>query len=169
MSVESQSSQFPIDPLDRVMTLKEWRALRRISASTERRMRKAGVGPKLVYISPAQLGVRVRDDLRWIEHGGAAGAPAQSADPPTARRSTGRNTAAATAASVAARTQRKVASTATATAAPVPIADSSIQPGPTDSKGEGSHGVTTRESPSPVESAARLQRTEKSAITSSSV
>jgi hypothetical protein len=64
---------FPIDPLDRVMTLKEWRALRRISASTERRMRQAGLGPKITYLTHYLIGVRVRDDLAWMEAGGALG------------------------------------------------------------------------------------------------
>jgi len=68
---------FPIDQLDRVMTLKEWRALRRISASTERRLRAAGLGPKITYLTQSLIGVRVRDDLQWLEAGGASGALAQ--------------------------------------------------------------------------------------------
>jgi hypothetical protein len=104
---------FPIDPLDRVMTLREWRTLRRISASTERRMRKAGLGPKLINISAGQLGVRVRDDVEWMERGGASVA---SANPPT--RNSGRDTAKATAASVAKRAQRKAAAAQAPTTAP---------------------------------------------------
>jgi hypothetical protein len=98
---------FPIDPLDRVMTLKEWRALRRISASTERRLRAAGLGPKITYLTHYLMGVRVRDDLAWMEAGGASGASAQSADPPAVKRNTGPNTGPATAASVARRAERK--------------------------------------------------------------
>src|SRR5262249_49337850 len=100
---------FAIDPLDRVMTLAEWRVLRRISASTERRMRRAGLGPKLLHISAGQLGVRVRDDIEWMERGGASGAPASTADVPVARANTGRDTTKATAASVAKRAKRKAA------------------------------------------------------------
>jgi hypothetical protein len=100
---------FAIDPLDRVMTLAEWRAKNRISASTERRMRKAGLGPRLVNISAGLLGVRVRDDLEWMERGGASGA---SASPPT--RNTGRDTRAATAASLKKRAERKAAAPPTA-------------------------------------------------------
>jgi hypothetical protein len=110
---------FPIDPLDRVMTLREWRTLRRVSATTERRMRAAGLGPKLIHISAGQLGVRVRDDIDWMERGGASGASGASANPPT--RNTGRDTRAATAASVASR-KRKAAGPAPTTAPPAPIA-----------------------------------------------
>jgi hypothetical protein len=58
--------QFAVDPDDRVMTLAEWRTLRRISASTERRMRAAGKGPKLTQLSDHLLGVTVRDDRAWL-------------------------------------------------------------------------------------------------------
>jgi hypothetical protein len=109
---------FAIDPLDRVMTLREWRTLRRVSATTERRMRAAGLGPKLIHISAGQLGVRVRDDIDWMERGGASGASGASANPPT--RNTGRDTRAATAASVASR-KRKAAGSAPAAAAPAPL------------------------------------------------
>jgi hypothetical protein len=117
-------TSFPIDPLDRVMTLKEWRTLRRVSASTERRMRKAGLGPKLIHISAGQLGVRVRDDLAWMEAGGASGAPGASTNPPT--RNSGRDTRAATAASVAKRAERKAAASTTTTAAPAPTTASPV-------------------------------------------
>jgi len=100
---------FAIDPLDKVMTLAEWRELRRVSAATERRMRRAGLGPKLIHISAGLLGVRVRDDLEWMERGGASGPAAPSADAPIARRNTGRDTRAATAASLAKRAERKAA------------------------------------------------------------
>jgi hypothetical protein len=107
---------FPIDPLDRVMTLAEWRVLRRVSASTERRMRRAGIGPKLVRISAGLIGVRVRDDIAWMEAGGTSGAQGASANPPM--RNTGRDTRAATAASVAKRAQRKAVAEAPAAPAP---------------------------------------------------
>jgi hypothetical protein len=107
------ATAFPIDPLDRVMTLKEWRTLRRISASTERRLRAAGLGPKITYLTHYLMGVRVRDDLAWMEAGGASGASAQSADPPAVKRRTGRNTGPATAASLAKRAERKAAEAAT--------------------------------------------------------
>jgi hypothetical protein len=113
------ATTFAIDPLDRVMTLREWRTLRRVSATTERRMRAAGLGPKLIHISAGQLGVRVRDDIDWMERGGASGSSGASANPPT--RNTGRDTRAATAASVASR-KRKAAGSAPATAPPAPIA-----------------------------------------------
>jgi hypothetical protein len=100
---------FPIDPLDRIMTLAEWRVLRRISASTERRLRAAGLGPKITHLTHYLMGVRVRDDLAWMEAGGASGASAQSADPAAVKRKTGRNTGPATAASVARRAERKAA------------------------------------------------------------
>jgi hypothetical protein len=61
-----QTSHFAIDPDDRVMTLAEWRTLRRISPSTERRMRAAGKGPKLTHLSDHLLGVTVRDDRAWL-------------------------------------------------------------------------------------------------------
>jgi hypothetical protein len=61
-----QISHFALDPDDRVMTLAEWRKLRRISASTERRMRAAGKGPKLTRLSDHLLGVTVRDDRAWL-------------------------------------------------------------------------------------------------------
>ncbi len=102
---------FAIDPLDRVMTLAEWRTLRRISASTERRMRKAGLGPRLINISAGQLGVRVRDDIAWMEAGGASGESVPNANAPIARRNTGRDTRAATAASVVARQRKAGAAT----------------------------------------------------------
>jgi hypothetical protein len=86
---------FPINPLDRVMTLKEWRRLRRISASTERRLRAAGLGPKITRLTRHLIGIRVRDDLEWIEAGGAS---AQSEDPPAVKRRTRRNIEPATAA-----------------------------------------------------------------------
>jgi hypothetical protein len=103
------ATAFPVDPVDRVMTLAEWRAKNRISASTERRMRKAGLGPKLIHISAGQFGVRVRDDIEWMERGGASGAPASDADAPT--RKTGRNTGPARAARLAKRARRKDSST----------------------------------------------------------
>ena len=114
MLIGTAFTAFPIDPLDRVMTLKEWRALRRISASTERRLRAAGLGPKITYLTHYLMGVRARDDLAWMEAGGASGASAQSADPPAVsqpavKRTTGRNTGPATAASLAKRAERKAA------------------------------------------------------------
>jgi hypothetical protein len=60
------TGRFAVDPGDRVMTLGEWRTLRRISASTERRMRAAGSGPTLTHISDHLLGVTVRDDRAWL-------------------------------------------------------------------------------------------------------
>jgi hypothetical protein len=65
-SAAEQTLSFAVDPGDRVMTLGEWRALRRISASTERRMRAAGSGPTLTHISDHLLGVTVRDDRAWL-------------------------------------------------------------------------------------------------------
>jgi hypothetical protein len=65
-SASKQTSHFVLDPDDRVMTLAEWCALRRISASTERRMRAAGSGPKLTHLSDHLLGVTVRDDRAWL-------------------------------------------------------------------------------------------------------
>src|SRR5262249_21777457 len=105
---------FAIDPLDRVMTLREWREFRRISATTERRLRKAGLGPKLIHISAGQLGVRVRDDVEWMERGGASGA-AQTV--PVVLRNSGRDTRAATAASLKKRAERKAADSPAPTAA----------------------------------------------------
>lgn len=114
---------FAIDPLDKVMTLSEWRTFRRISAATERRLRKAGLGPKLIYISAGLLGVRVRDDREWMDRGGASGAPVPNADPPMARRrNTGRDTTKAIAARVAKR--RK----ATTIASPLPSATEPLPP-----------------------------------------
>jgi hypothetical protein len=54
-----------------VYLLDEWRRLRRVSASTERRMREKGIGPKLTHLSAGRLGVRVCDDRLWLEQGGA--------------------------------------------------------------------------------------------------
>jgi hypothetical protein len=53
-------------------TLEEWLALRRISRSTERRMRVRGLGPKLVHLSGSRLGVTVKADREWLAKGGAA-------------------------------------------------------------------------------------------------
>jgi hypothetical protein len=111
------TASFAVDPLDITYTLAEWRQLRRVSASTERRMRKLGLGPRLVFLSQGRLGVTRKDDMAWLEAGGSSSASAQSADPPAVKRNTGRNTAAATAASLA---KRK----ATSTAPPAPIAAS---------------------------------------------
>jgi hypothetical protein len=105
---------FAVDPLDVTYTLAEWRALRRVSASTERRMRRLGVGPRLVALSPGRWGVTRRDDLSWAEAGGASGV-ALNAEPSAVKRNTGRDTRAATAASLA---KRK----ATTTAPPAPVA-----------------------------------------------
>jgi hypothetical protein len=63
---------FPINPGDRIMTLAEWRQLRRISASGEWRLRAKGLGPKLTHLSECRLGVTVRDDQEWLAKGGAA-------------------------------------------------------------------------------------------------
>jgi hypothetical protein len=115
-AVVALGTAFPIDPLDRVMTLKEWRVLRRLSASTERRLRAAGLGPKITYLTQSLIGIRVRDDLQWLEAGGASGALAQSADPPAVKKNTGRDTRAATAASVAKRKAAAPAPTATSPA-----------------------------------------------------
>jgi hypothetical protein len=52
-------------------TLDEWRRLRGISASTERRMRAAGLGPELVHLTIQHLGVTVRADREWVQRGGA--------------------------------------------------------------------------------------------------
>jgi len=106
---------FDVDPLDITYTLPEWRILRRISATTERRMRKLGVGPRLVALSPGRWGVTRRDDLAWVEAGGASGV--HSADPAPVMRNSGRDTRAATAASVAKRAQRKAAAAPIATSA----------------------------------------------------
>jgi hypothetical protein len=120
---------FAIDPLDRVMTLAEWRAKNRISASTERRLRKAGLGPKLIHISAGQLGIRVRDDIEWMERGGASGAPVQSADHvPLARANVGRNTTKATAASMAKRAKRKATGPAPVITEVSPIAAEEATP-----------------------------------------
>ncbi len=115
------TASFAVDPLDITYTLAEWRQLRRVSASTERRMRKLGLGPRLVFLSQGRLGVARKDDLAWMEAGGASSALAQSADPPAVKRNTGRDTRAATTASVARRAERK------ATAAPPPIAAASAE------------------------------------------
>jgi hypothetical protein len=119
------TASFAVDPGDITYTLAEWRRLRRVSASTERRMRKLGLSPRLVFLSQGRLGVTRKDDLAWMEAGGASGASAQSADSPTAKRNTGRNTEKATAASVA---KRKA--TGLATAAPAPVAATSAEPPP---------------------------------------
>jgi hypothetical protein len=66
-----QVSSFPINPDDRVMLLDEWRRLRNVSPSGERRMRKKGLGPKLTHLTERRLGVTVRHDREWIERGGA--------------------------------------------------------------------------------------------------
>jgi hypothetical protein len=121
---------FPIDPLDKIMTLAEWRTLRRISASTERRMRKAGLGPKLVRISAGLIGVRVRDDIAWMEAGGTSCASGASPNPPT--RNTGRDTRAATAASVAKRKERKAAAPPPPAAAPAEPAQRAATTGSVD-------------------------------------
>jgi hypothetical protein len=68
---QSQTPSFRIDPDDRVMTLEEWRNLRRVSASTERRMRDKGIGPRLTRLSATRWGVTVRDDKAWLASGGA--------------------------------------------------------------------------------------------------
>jgi hypothetical protein len=66
-----QVSPFPINPDDRVMLLAEWRRLRNVSPSGERRMRRKGLGPKLTHLTERRLGVTVRHDREWIERGGA--------------------------------------------------------------------------------------------------
>ena len=66
-----QVSSFPINPDDRVMLLDEWRRLRNVSPSGERRMRKKGLGPKLTHLTERRLGVTVRHDREWLERGGA--------------------------------------------------------------------------------------------------
>jgi hypothetical protein len=71
VTVTEQVSLFPINPDHRVMTLAEWRKLRNVSPSGERRMRKKGLGPKLTHLTERRLGVTVRDDREWIERGGA--------------------------------------------------------------------------------------------------
>jgi hypothetical protein len=66
-----QVSPFPINPDDRVMLLDEWRKLRKVSPSGERRLRKKGLGPKLTHLTERRLGVTVRHDREWLERGGA--------------------------------------------------------------------------------------------------
>ena len=61
----------PLKHDDQAYTLAEWRALRRISPATERRMRKQGLGPKYVHLSGSRLGVTVKADREWVEAGGA--------------------------------------------------------------------------------------------------
>jgi hypothetical protein len=120
------TASFTVDPLDQTYTLAEWRQLRRVSASTERRMRKLGLGPRLVFLSQGRLGVTRKDDLAWEKAGGASSTSAQSADPPAVQRNTGRDTRAATTASVAKRAERKSAAPITSpppvTAAPAELA-----------------------------------------------
>jgi hypothetical protein len=62
---------------DETYTLAEWRQLRRISPSTERRLRAKGLGPKLVHLSDTRLGVTVKSDREWIEAGGASASAAE--------------------------------------------------------------------------------------------
>jgi hypothetical protein len=135
---------FAVDPLDVTYTLAEWRQLRRVSASTERRMRRLGLGPRLVFLSQGRLGVTRKDDLAWAAAGGASGASAQSADPPAVTRNTGRDTRAATTASVASR-KRKAA-------APPPMAASPARP-TVDSPAKVAFGTPPCGSPSPAEEA----------------
>ena len=62
----------PLQHDQQTYTLDEWRKLRRISASTERRMREKGLGPNLVRLSATRWGVTVKADREWLAKGGAA-------------------------------------------------------------------------------------------------
>jgi hypothetical protein len=66
-----QSSPFPVDPDDRVMTLAEWCQVNRFSLSTGLRIRHSGKGPKEVALSDRRRGITVRADREWKAAGGA--------------------------------------------------------------------------------------------------
>jgi hypothetical protein len=49
----------------RVMSFAEWCDLNDISVWTGRRLIKAGLGPKILQLSPRRIGVRVADNRAW--------------------------------------------------------------------------------------------------------
>ena len=66
ISAEEASLHFAVDPDDRVMTLSEWRALRRISQSTQQRLFAAGLGPRVTHLSARRKGITVKHDREWL-------------------------------------------------------------------------------------------------------
>ena len=54
------------DDLDRVLSFPQWAKLANISESTGRDMIQRGDGPKIVQLSPYQIGIRVCDHREWL-------------------------------------------------------------------------------------------------------
>jgi prophage regulatory protein len=67
MPAEQTSSNFVVDPADRVMTLAEFAAAAGISIATVHRRIADGTGPRTIRLSERRLGVRVRDYRAWLD------------------------------------------------------------------------------------------------------
>jgi hypothetical protein len=66
LAVQKAGRRFGFERDDRrVMSFAEWCDLNDISVWTGRRLVKAGLGPKILQLSPRRIGVRVADNRAW--------------------------------------------------------------------------------------------------------